>query len=141
MILYHITSKYLGKKVILNPNNSEVEDDSCICVGPSIEQCLLALPERHFDLNKRLYVYYTTSSGSKPAREFDCIVTQERRFYKPVEFSFLGKLDKDVSEMCKFWVHNDKYGVEANYLTSKERKSIFRIKLNAIKRFCKKKRI
>ena len=99
---YHVSTTLRGKKLKLVPwdsthdkafNRSEDEPNGKrICVSPSIEQCITAIP---YDLYCRINIYRTKSPvrASKPRRIFDAKVTHEGWLHKPTTFIKIGSLN------------------------------------------------
>lgn len=137
MILYHISPFFLGEKVLFKPRKMD-DMISRICVAPTPEQCMLAIPETFLDGRKNLYIYYTHAKEFQSGTEFDTAVTQEKWLIKPHWFSLQTKTSTELSLFVKNWVYNDKWGVECNFLSRKDRISLLRIKLRGIRNFLKK---
>lgn len=105
-IYYHVTTKKLGKSPTIYPiflDDDYQQKRKCICVAPSIVQCLIAIPEQHLDC-KKLYIYSCDSSASNKYTRmiYDYLVTSERRYYHPKKFKLVRVLNgEDLHEVSK----------------------------------------
>jgi hypothetical protein len=63
-----------------------------ICVSPSIEQCLVAIPYDAYDI---FAVYRTKNKelAERPLDIFDAEITEEGWLTKPTNFELIGKID------------------------------------------------
>ena len=103
---YHVSSTLKKDKETLIPwdeengfNRGEGEPEgNRICVAPSIEQCITAIP---YHLSQVLNIYRTKEKVKPhpPEDVFDANVTQEGWLLKTTEFIKIGKLDfQDVEK-------------------------------------------
>lgn len=106
---YHVSSTLNGKEEHLIPwgtrkgfNRSDSEPDgNRICVSPSIEQCLTAVPYR---LSSEFVIYRTKTKvkANKPTDVFDMNVTNEGWLQEPTTFVKVGVLNfEDVERGLK----------------------------------------
>ncbi len=96
---YHVSTTLRGKEVHLIPwdekegfnRGGDEPEGNRICVTPSIEQCLTAIP---YTLNARCNIYRTKHQvmAIQPEKVFDAKVTQEGWLQKPTTFIKIGKL-------------------------------------------------
>lgn len=94
---YHLSANLNRKEVHLTPrvegdNRDETEPRiPRICVAPTIEQCLTALP---YTLNDSFYIYRTKDAcvATEPYDVFDAGVTQEGWITTPTTFVKFGRL-------------------------------------------------
>jgi hypothetical protein len=106
---YHVSTTLKDKYVKLIPwdecsgfnRGGNEPDGKRICVAPTIEQCITAIP---YILSSTLTIYRTKSPliANKPIRVFDSKVTQEGWFLKPTTFVKVGILKfSDVEKNLK----------------------------------------
>ena len=87
--------------------------DECICVAPSIVQCLLAICGPEYS-GEWLYVYECEENGT-PARVSDFNVTHEHRLYHNVNVRYVGRISALVlNEMLSLMLAMS----EAGYIVS-----------------------
>ena len=96
---YHLSTLLTRKHYILHPRNNDegfnrAEDEPdipLICVSPSIEQCLVALPYDKYDT---YYIYRTKDKviANFPREIFDSSVTQEGWITVSTPFNRIGVL-------------------------------------------------
>lgn len=136
--MFFLTTKNLGRNPLVIPqkcleaHNGDLSLKPCICVAPSVWQCLLGICEldsiRVFDKNgrfswrkrKRPFRIYKTHKRGYSTRIFDKSITGERRIYKPTEFVFVGFVPEYlvreakpvIRQMLKHYdiLWNSKYG-------------------------------
>lgn len=137
MILYHISSDFLGKEITLAPRKCSEEDDCPprICTAPSVAQCLIAIPSANLDGRKPIYVYKTQAKKFTKGTEWDTPVTQEKWLRTPHTFKLVNKLSKFVTVMTRIWVYGENSGISDNHLTRAERLALTQIKLQGMERF------
>jgi hypothetical protein len=99
---YHVSTTLSRKKIKLTPLDNDDQkifnradnEPNCkrICVAPSIEQCITAIP---YDINDLLTIYRTKSPtlASPPVDIFDSEVTHEGWIQKVTTFVRVGTLD------------------------------------------------
>jgi hypothetical protein len=97
---YHVSSTLNKKEEYLIPwdedrgfNRGGYEPEGeRICVAPSIEQCITAIP---YTLTNKLTIYRTKSpvKANPPKDVFDSKITQEGWLLKPTMFVKIGKID------------------------------------------------
>lgn len=97
-IWYHVSRTWTGNSVKIQPQPVRIDDDlewrdyiPCICVAPTVAQCVVALGE-WWTLGT-LRIYCTTGLPRPAEWVFDYDLTDEHRFYEEREFLFLGDLD------------------------------------------------
>ena len=96
---FHVSTTLTKKEITLCPrgnegfNRNEAEPEKKrICVSPSLEQCLVAIP---YGCRDRLYIYRTKSPivAHEPHEVFDASVTEEGWIFRPTRFKRLGQLN------------------------------------------------
>lgn len=99
---YHVSTTLIDRQIKLIPwdfseetafNRSESEPlGKRICVAPSIEQCIVAIP---YDLYSIISVYRTKNKviAKSPNDIFDSHITQEGWITRPMTFIKLGIID------------------------------------------------
>ena len=106
---YHVSTTLKTKYVYLIPwgedegvNRGGLEPDGRrICVSPTIEQCITAIP---YYLRYVVNIYRTKSKvkASSPRKVFDSRITKEGWLHKPTSFIKVGVLNfKDVEQGLK----------------------------------------
>ena len=102
MTYYHLSVKDYGQKKLFYPRAiyDGTYSTPCICVCPSVAQCLYALPIESLT-DKGLHIYATSHKGATnrwTKQIFDFKITEEKRFYKRVWYEKVDFLDGfDVS--------------------------------------------
>lgn len=96
---YHITDKYLGDKVTLNPidsfdSNKRADGEpeiARICVAPTPQQCLVAIPYWN---RQSYYIYKTTSKKNTviPWDVMDMEITEEKWFLEDTQFKLYDSI-------------------------------------------------
>lgn len=94
---YHISTTLRHKRVHLFPKGDGINrggaepDGKRICVSPTVEQCLTAIP---YTLDARCTIYKTEKKvkADKPKDVFDAKVTQEGWIQMPTTFVKVGKI-------------------------------------------------
>jgi len=94
---YHVSTTLNYKWVHLVPREDgfnrggDEPDGNRICVSPSIEQCITAIP---YNLDARLRIYRTKDKviADPPKKVFDSNVTEEGWLHKPTDFILVGRL-------------------------------------------------
>lgn len=99
---YHVSTTLHARTYKLKPrsegcNRSGFEPiDKRICVSPTLEQCITALP--YFSCEHTTFFIYKTRyklKAKSPVDIFDSSVTQEGWIIRPVIFDLVGKLKFD----------------------------------------------
>jgi hypothetical protein len=100
---YHVSSTLKKKKELLKPrdntegfNRPEHEPNiKRICVSPTLEQCLTAIP---YSKRDTVFIYRTNAKViAKASQEvFDSPITQEGWILKPTWFIKMGVLDFEI---------------------------------------------
>lgn len=99
---YHVSTTLRAKEVILTPrdndsgfNRADDEPDTLrICVSPSLEQCIIAVPY-YYNTIFSVYRTKTKVKANRPINVFDSKITQEGWLIKPTTFIKMGTLDID----------------------------------------------
>ena len=102
---YHISNTLKDKKCTLIPwdnakgfNRNELEPDiNRICVSPTIQQCLTAVP---YFLSSSYNIYRTKEkvAAHKPIRVFDAKITNEGWLLDTTDFIKIGSIDLNEIE-------------------------------------------
>lgn len=97
---FHVTRTWRGPQVWVQPMGVRADDEHnpldcepCICVSPTIAQCLVAVGDWR-DLGT-LRVYRTTGRPVAAKWVFDYPVTKEHRFYRGKTFEFVREFQSD----------------------------------------------
>jgi hypothetical protein len=99
---YHISTTLNRKEILLKPrdndsgfNRSYYEPNTeRICVTPSLEQCIVAVPY-YYDTIFSVYKTKYKEIAERPIDIFDSKITQEGWLIKPTIFTKIGKLNID----------------------------------------------
>ena len=100
--MYHVSTKYWGKRKLIYPR--KIDDATyptpCICVCPTVEQCLLAMPTPR---SRCLFVYSTQEKGSNRFTKqiFDYKYTEEHRIYNRAIFDHVFTIDASMTSWIK----------------------------------------
>lgn len=106
--MYFLTTKNLGKTVVVQPRvqNDATSDRPCICVAPTVEECLFAIGElelvrvvtkKGFYYKQRstpYRIYQCVEKGYPQYKLFDFRFTHEHRIYRPTKFWFKGIVEE-----------------------------------------------
>lgn len=94
---YHLSDRWTGKTISVSPQAVRADSENpadlqpCICVCPTIGQCVIALGA--WQDYSEVRVYRTRGIPEAAGWVFDYTVTAEHRFYVPRTFEFLVTLD------------------------------------------------
>lgn len=97
---FHISRRCfteLEKEVILKPRiiNDSVSDIKGICVCPSVEQCLLAIPNNNYKRTFHIYGTNDVPSNEETKLIYDYGFTEEYRFHENTKFKYIDSISKE----------------------------------------------
>ena len=111
---FHVSDTLTDEHVVLSPQPVRSDDrgltDPCICVCPTVDQCLIALGILHD--YEHLVIYQTRGNPIPQNEVFDYSLTKEHRFFTKQEFTKIGELR--VEDLDLPWL--DLTGVEDEVL-------------------------
>lgn len=96
---YHVSPRRIFKKGLIRKP----------CCAPSINQCLIALPDER--LYNSLYIFTVETGPVEEAKEWDCLVTQEVTcLFDVSSFLLIGVVDKYNTRSLRKFLYGDNSG-------------------------------